>query len=96
MHAAILHKIREASIFDICFQVILTIECPKFCYRYVAQPSLYKKDKLYFRFSQITKKTLIPKIAIVTGGYQAFFIHMSPLTVALPSKNGLIIEMLHL
>ena len=79
------------------------MEYPKFCYRYVAQPSLYKRDEFCLRFLlasfaklKIKNSSKYPKIEIGTDGYQVFFIRLSPLTVAFHSKNDLRIEMLHL
>ena len=73
------------------------MENPEFCYRYVAQPSFYKRDKILFAFSphifhKITNSQKIPKIAIVTDGYLVFFLCVSPPTVAFHSENDLIIE----
>ena len=76
------------------------MEYPKFCYRYVAQPSLYKRTGFCLRFflaifAKLKKSPKYPKIEIVTDCYRVFFIHLSPFNVAFHSKNDLIIEMLH-
>ena len=76
------------------------MEYPKFCYRYVAQPSLYKRTEFCFAFSpcifcKIKKSPKYPKIEIVTDCYRVFFIRLSPFTVAFHSKNDSIIEMVH-
>ena len=73
---------------------------PKFCYRYVAQPSLYKRNEfclsfLLIFFSKIKKSPKYPNIEIVTDCYRVFFIRLSPFTVAFHSKNDLIIEIFH-
>ena len=77
------------------------MEYPKFCYRCVAQPSLYKRDEFCFRFilsffPKIKNPSKYPKIEIGNDEYQVFFIRLSPLTVAFHSKNDLNIVMLHL
>ena len=77
------------------------MEYPKFCYRYVPQPSLYKRYDFVcvfsLHFSQNKKKSpKYPKIEIVTDGYQVLFIRLSPLSVAFHPKNDLIIEIMHL
>ena len=75
------------------------MEYPKFCYRYVAQPSLYKRSEFCLRFLleffAKLKSPKYPKIKIVTDCYRVFFIRLSPFTVAFHSKNDLIIEMFH-
>ena len=73
---------------------------PKFCYRYVAQPSLYKRTEFCLRFllacfRKIKKSPKYTKIEIVTACYRVFFIRLSPFTVAFHSKNDLIIEIFH-
>ena len=76
------------------------MEYPKFCYRYVAQPSLYKRTEFCLRFllaffAKLKKSPKYPKIEIVTDNYRVFFIRLSLFTVAIHSKNDLIIEMFH-
>ena len=73
-------------------------EYPKFCYIYVAQPSLYKRE-FCFAFSpcifcNIKNSPKYPKFE--TDEYQVFFIRLSLLTVAFHSKNDLIIKVMHL
>ena len=76
------------------------MEYPKFCYRYVAQPSLYKHTEFVLRFllaffAKLKSHQNTPNIEIVTDCSRVFFIRLSPFTVAFHSKNDLIIEMFH-
>ena len=76
------------------------MEYPKFCYRYVAQPSLYKRIEFCLRFllaffAKLKKSPKYPQNEIVTDCYRVFFIRLSPFTIAFYSKNDLIIEMFH-
>ena len=72
---------------------------PKFCYRYVARPSLYERNEFCLRF--LIAYFAKSKIHYDTPNWRSCLIHtrlfirLSPLTVAFHSKNDLIIEMLH-
>ena len=63
------------------------MEYQNFCYRYVAQPSLYKRDEFCLRFL-LAFFAKLKKNHQNTDGYQVFFIRLSPLYVAFHSKNA--------